>query len=385
MGNQNKKYVVISGLNLNDNNRGTAALGYGALLFLRDKGYLSDNQELVNFRIFVNFLKPSNWQNTQTEIEYDVIKKTHYTLKVFFLEYLLLLKFGISFPFTKFGKAIRNISVVAAINGGDGFSDIYDDKTFYSRLYDSKIAMKRNIPLILLPQTIGPFDKKNNLKIAEKILRYSQKIYVRDDKFVKTLQDMGLAYEKTKDLSYYMKPQKWNFRAENNAIGINISGLAYSNHFRALVGQFDCYPQLIERLIVHFQEKGNNVYLIPHSYHSGIPEVDNDDIVACQLAYDKLPDKKNVILVNNNLTSPQVKYVISKMKFFIGTRMHANFAAIYTGVPVFGLAYSYKFKGAFDANGLDGNKQVVMINNIKNDDINNIISKIDFYYNSNYK
>lgn len=42
------------------------------------------------------------------------------------------------------------------------------------------------------------------------------------------------------------------------------------------------------------------------------------------------------------------------MSFFIGTRMHANFAAIYTGVPLFGLAYSYKFEGAFNANGLDG-------------------------------
>ena len=68
------------------------------------------------------------------------------------------------------------------------------------------------------------------------------------------------------------------------------------------------------------------------------------------------------------------------MSFFIGTRMHANFAAIYTNVPLFGLAYSYKFEGAFNANGLDGAKQTVMINNIKESDIDGIIQKIDNVY-----
>lgn len=70
------------------------------------------------------------------------------------------------------------------------------------------------------------------------------------------------------------------------------------------------------------------------------------------------------------------------MKFFIGTRMHANFAAIYTNVPLFGLAYSYKFAGAFNANGLDGEKQTYMINNLKNEQIQEVVDKILNLYNS---
>lgn len=61
--------------------------------------------------------------------------------------------------------------------------------------------------------------------------------------------------------------------------------------------------------------------------------------------------------------------------------MHANFAAIYTNVPLFGLAYSYKFAGAFNANGLDGDMQTAMINNISKKDINPIINKIDKVFN----
>lgn len=71
-----------------------------------------------------------------------------------------------------------------------------------------------------------------------------------------------------------------------------------------------------------------------------------------------------MVFLDEDLTSPKVKYVISQMSFFIGTRMHANFAAIYTDVPVFGLAYSFKFDGAFTANGLDGKKQTAKINNL---------------------
>ena len=102
--------------------------------------------------------------------------------------------------------------------------------------------------------------------------------------------------------------------------------------------------------------------------------------MACREAFDRLKNKDNVVFIDKDLISPRVKYVISQMSFFIGTRMHANFAAIYTNVPLFGLAYSYKFEGAFNANGLDGAKQTVMINNINDSDIDSIIQKIDNVY-----
>lgn len=67
---------------------------------------------------------------------------------------------------------------------------------------------------------------------------------------------MDVSYELTRDLSYYMKPQPWNIEIKDNAIGINVSGLAYSNKFRTLSGEFDQYPNLINQLIEHFQKRG---------------------------------------------------------------------------------------------------------------------------------
>lgn len=374
MGKSEKKYVVISGLNLRDNNRGTAALGYGSFYFLKENGFLRDKDVVVTFGYYNNFFKSSNTTVKESEVEFEGFKIKNLRIPVLKLEKKLLDKFGIVLPFTRFGKIIRNLRWVAAINGGDGFSDIYSTETFISRLHETNIAMKCNIPIIILPQTIGPFKEESNRVIANRILQYATRIYVRDDKFIKELNSMGLKYEMTKDLSAYMKPQPIDIDIEPNAVGLNVSGLAYSNTFRTLSGQFASYPYLINAIIRYFQSQNVPIYLIPHSYNYNHPEESNDDLVAIRDLYAKLEDTTNVHVVDRDMISPQVKYVISQMSFFIGTRMHANFAAIYTKVPLFGLAYSYKFQGAFEANGIYDS--TAMINNITEEECDAIVVKI---------
>ena len=377
-----KKYIIISGFDIHDNNRGSAALGYGSIAFLYERGYLIKGQSLVNFRIYKNPLKKINRTNINETVKSGDIIWTHYVICVSILEVFLLKSLGIFLPFSKFRRIIKNTELVAAINGGDGFSDIYNTPTFLGRLPETRIAMSAGLPLIILPQTLGPFKDEQNKRIAMRILKYAANVFVRDERYNEELKRQNIEFELTKDLSYYMKPEPWSINLAINAIGINVSGLAYSNRFRALAGQFTLYPKLIQQLIEHFREKGYIVYLIPHSYNYFHPATDNDDIIACRKAYESLENKGNVFIIDKNLTSPQLKYVISKMSLFIGTRMHANFAAIYTGVPVFGLAYSYKFRGAFDANGLDGGNQTAMINNISESDIKSVISKIDRFWNA---
>lgn len=373
-----KKYILITDFSLTAPNRGTAALGYGALSFLMEKGYIKDGQSIIEIT-FDRIPFRKSFYTLEKVQGHDI---RFYHLRSTIYEYKLLVKFGVIFSFLPLGNMIKNLGLVAAINGGDGFSDIYGDYLYKSRLLYINVAMKMNLPLVILPQTIGPFDKRENLRKAEEILKYADSVFVRDNKFIKELDRMGVHYEMTKDLSAFMKPEKCDINVEPDSIGINVSGLAYSNKFLNLAGQFKYYPELIDRLIKLFQNKGKTVYIIPHAYNYEFPEENNDDIVACRLAYEKHTDKTNVILIDKDLISPHVKYLISKMSFFCGTRMHANFAAIYTNVPVFGLAYSYKFAGAFEANGLSS-EQTCMINNIEESQIDDILKKIDDFYNIN--
>lgn len=376
-----KKYVDISGFNLQQPNRGNAALSYGAISFLEGQGLLSTKNELIFFQYLRNPFKAKYLRKKTTIVEIAGKEYKYNIIPVLGIEKWLCMKYSLLLPFTRYGKLMKQVAYEAADYGGDGFSDIYGDNLFLARLNQSLPFMKVGIPIIMLPQTIGPFNKKENFNIAIRILKYAKKIYVRDNKFIGELEKLNLPYQKSKDLSAFMKPEPWAINIKENAIGINISGLAYSNKFKDLSNQFDAYPELINQIIEHFQKKGCNIYLIPHSYRYNSPEINNDDMEACKATYNRLKDKNKVIFIDQDLSSPKVKYVISKMKFFIGTRMHANFAAIYTNVPVFGLAYSYKFQGAFDANGLNGEKQTVMINNISTEAIPSIIKKIETFYN----
>ena len=370
-----KRYVIISGFNIRDNNRGTAALSYGSVSFLCQHGWLNEEHTLLNIRPIKNPFKKKNKNRTET-IAVDDKRWMHETFCVSYWEYYLFVRYSFRLPFSRFIKKLKKIDCVAAINGGDGFSDIYNTKTFIGRLREINIAIANGIPLILLPQTLGPFKQRGNMEVATRILQYAKKVYVRDDKFIGELKRMGVEYEKTNDLSYYMKPEPWDIQLISNSIGINVSGLTYSNKFHSLEGLFENYPALISELIERFTNMGQTVYLIPHSYNYHNPESNNDDLQACRAVYASLEQKERVVLIDKDMTSPQVKYLISQMSFFVGTRMHACFAAIYTNIPVFGLAYSYKFKGGFESCGLDGEALTADINNISQNEIRSIVEKI---------
>lgn len=377
-----KKYVVISGFNVHSANRGNAALAYGTIGFLECKGLLQEGQEIVRFELYTNPFRKGKRFITE-EVLINGKKWKYHRIPLCRLEQIII-KFGLILPFTRVGKVVRNIEYEASDYGGDGFSDIYGDKAFLSRMSQTFLLWKAKVPLFMLPQTIGPFSKATNRLIAEKVLRHAAKIYVRDDNYINELKTLHVNYERAKDLSSYMHPEKWNVEIIPKSIGLNVSGLAYSNNYHGLEGHFENYPLLINRIIEYFQDKGHHVYLIPHSYNYNNPVPYNDDMIACREIYQNALNKNGLHLVDKDLTSPQVKYLISQMFLFIGTRMHANFAAIYTNTPVFGLAYSYKFKGGFDANGLDGDKQTALIKDMNAEQVEMVLNKITLYYNQIY-
>lgn len=374
-----KSYIIISGLDLNDPNRGTAALGYGAFSFLRERELLKDPVKIMYIHFFVNIFNKNNWGVVKKHEKIQDLEVEILRVNVFVPIYNFFGKIGFFPSWSIIPRYMRKVRYVAAINGGDGFSDIYSTRTFLGRLTDIELAIKYNIPFIILPQTIGPFAENANRNLANSILKKAQKIFVRDECYNKEMTSMGLQYEVVKDLSYYMKPEDCGIEIKENAVGINISGLAYYNSFRTLAGQFDNYKYLLESLIEKFLDINIPVYLIPHSYDYKKPEIANDDMTACKEVYDKYSSNPGISFIDKNLKAPEVKNVISKMSFFIGTRMHSNFAAIYTGVPLYGLAYSVKFEGAFKSNGVYDNN-ISMINNITIEDCNTIVEKVFEYY-----
>lgn len=371
------KLIFFSDFSANHTNRGCQALTYGSFYFMRH--VLGVNNTAI--------ISPGYYYRRKRSDEHHVIqlrddkiiiiRRYYWAPEIIFTTFLFKL-FGGKIGFGKFYKDISKVDHIFNISGGDGFSDIYSTGSFRTLFWPSFIGAFLNKKLILLPQTIGPFKKNKNRILAEFAIQKAEKVFVRDLVFANHLKRLNVPYQLTNDVSYYMQPQKVEIDIEVNAVGLNISGLAYYNNFVDLKGRFPYYKELIALIIAFFQGRKIQVYLVPHTYNHEIPEINADDLQASKDIYNSLKNKSGIKIIDADYIAPELKYIISKFDFFIGTRLHANFAAIYSHVPVFGLAYSYKFSGSFDRYGLNDHYSSVI--DMKKDNIQEIMQKIEKCY-----
>lgn len=104
------------------------------------------------------------------------------------------------------------------------------------------------------------------------------------------------------------------------------------------------YRQFIYDILTYFTDKVNaEVYLIPHVIDNAESARDDD------YRYLKTISENNTFVkIAPAFSSPiDAKSFISKMDFFIGSRMHATIASFSSGVPTVAVSYSRKFEGLF--------------------------------------
>lgn len=376
MNNNIMEVLFFAGGDVKSQNRGCQALGFGGIEFIYEK-YGNDFTLLLP--IFTRKRKKDYKIEASDGKKRNIFCKSYiYTDIIFAYIELKILKKKKENLKNKLANDLIDSKYFLNINGGDSFSDIYGLKQFMIFLLPSIVAILFNKKLCLLPQTIGPFNKNYAIRISKYILRKAQKVFIRDDEFEHKLIKWGIIYEKKKDVSSYMLPTPVKkYENISNAIGFNISGLTYFNNYGGLKGHYDNYGKLANEIIVDFQKKNIPVWLIPHTYNVLNPS-SSDDLSAIKEVYNNLESKKNVFIIEDDLNGMELKFIISKFSYFIGTRMHSCFAGIYSNIPTFGLAYSYKFKGTFDKMNMREN--YYDINNLKEIEISNLIKILNKKY-----
>lgn len=257
------------------------------------------------------------------------------------------------FPRSGIDEEISNCDFILDIGAGDSFTDIYGFKRFLF-LTISKIRVLRNkVPLILSPQTIGPFEHWYTRVFAGWIIRNATMIFARDQlSHDYAINILGTDSHKTflsTDVAFalpYIKPSSQN--ASETNIGINVSGLLFNGGYTGQneFGLTINYPDLIRKVITFFIEKKCKVHLMAHVICDNFAT--EDDYTVCQTLASEFPE----IVVAPPFSDPiEAKTAIAKMDLFMGARMHACIAAISSGVSVIPMAYSRKFGGLFGALG----------------------------------
>lgn len=141
------------------------------------------------------------------------------------------------------------------------------------------------------------------------------------------------------DSAFVLKPEKCELPAyfSKDVIGINLS-----NFVGAEIGKDTIFGKNIICLFNYILNNTQfDIVLIPHVFWKG-----QDDRISCNYYYDYFKDNYRIhVLSTENMNYCQIRYAISKCKFFLGARTHAMISAYSTCVPSIALGYSIKSKG----------------------------------------
>jgi len=268
---------------------------------------------------------------------------------------------------------LRTADVVLDVTAGDGFTDLYGERRFARAVQEKRIALDQGCPLILAPQTIGPFRSDRSRRTAASILRAAAMVWTRDQSSHDLVREMlGDAFDPVLhrcgvDLAYRLDavappslPRPIDAWLADDAttpvVGVNVSGLLL-NDADGAVRRFGLRAEY--RDVVHgfvhriLEETDANVLLVPHVTTSpGHGEHDPDacDAIAGAIAQ---REPRRLAVLPASVNPREVKWAIGRTDWFCGARMHATIAALSSGVPTAALAYSPKALGTFAACNLE--------------------------------
>ncbi len=243
--------------------------------------------------------------------------------------------------------------ILLDIGAGDSFADIYPDKRFAYIFMTKAMAILAGKPLVLSPQTIGPFSRQPHTAMAAWACRRADVVFARDPLSMAALQALAPDADARQaiDVAFAMPYDRPAPRAPDAPIrvGLNVSGLLMNGGYAGnnQYGLDFDYPALTRALVTAFTAMpGVEVHLVPHVMAPGLPS-DDDGAAA-----DRLKAEFPALVRHPDFASPvAAKGFIAGLDFLTGARMHATIAAYSAGVPVVPISYSRKFEGLY--RGLD--------------------------------
>lgn len=132
------------------------------------------------------------------------------------------------------------------------------------------------------------------------------------------------------ELPYYWKT--------NNMVGVNLSTLIVGSSYGSGLNDkvIGAYKYMMDKIL---EETQFDIVLIPHV-------MKRKDLAILEKIKELYKSNGRVHLISNeDYKSPELKYIISNCRFFVGARTHATIAAYSSCVPTLVLGYSTKSVG----------------------------------------
>lgn len=300
------KRVLVLWADEESSNLGVRVLGQGAAALARRAwGY----ETLIDFQSF-------SYGPLQTQLSGKIVLKGMLTAN------------------RELRKQMGKYDAVIDTGAGDSFTDIYGLKRLAIMFYARFVAQKSSVPVILAPQTIGPFETRVGRFLAKRTLRSAHSVMARDSISMEFAKGLGPEADCLATDVVFALEQPAAPASSTGDIVLNVSGLLWSGD--AHVSK-EKYQSLTRELIVQLLAAGRSVTLMAHVLDN--PSTDNDVTVIRALA----AEFRGQVTVFIPTDLDDVRRFISGCSVVIGARMHACLNALSVGKPAIPLAYSRKF------------------------------------------
>lgn len=231
-------------------------------------------------------------------------------------------------------KAMSKYDAVIDTGAGDSFTDIYGPKRLVIMAYTRYIANLCKVPVILAPQTIGPFRTAWGRLVARATLKSAHTVMARDSASMKFALSLGQPADfLATDVAFALSRPAPSSSVSAD-IALNVSGLLWNSDTH---GSMVKYRKMTRELIDMLLASGRSVTLVAHVLDNASSDNDLDAIKDLVLDFGDQVD----VFIPKDLD--EARSFISECSVVIGARMHACLNALSVGVPAIPLAYSRKF------------------------------------------
>jgi polysaccharide pyruvyl transferase WcaK-like protein len=238
---------------------------------------------------------------------------------------------------------------VLDIGEGDSWTDIYGLERYAFHAGTKIAALALGKPLVLAPQTIGPFVHPAQRWIADRVMHRARAVFTRDALSSAYVASRPVRCETAEfiDVAFRLPYERHAKAADRVRVGINVSGLLYRGGYsgRNELGLTIDYVDFTNRLIAALIERGAEIHLVPHVI---VGDGNDDDRSVVPALTARFPQ---VRVPDVFADACAAKSFMSGLDFVVGGRMHACIGAFSAGTPVVPIAYSRKFNGLFGTLG----------------------------------
>jgi colanic acid/amylovoran biosynthesis protein len=250
-------------------------------------------------------------------------------------------------------RACLSADVVVDLSG-DMLTDDYGPHVAYSHYIPIVNTLVLGRPLVLCAQSIGPFRWTG--AIARRLMTRASVITVRDELSRHHLTAIGLngaAVPRTGDMAFLLPPAPQRRAREIlteasvphedgvPTMSVSLSRSVQRQYDRSRPSGAAPFVPLMAGVLDRFSaESGCRVLFVPHV--TG-PFPDRDERRLAHAVAGSMSCPSHVL--PGDYRPEEIKAVIATCDLHVGGRMHANIAALGSGVPVVALSYSHKTPG----------------------------------------